>query len=254
MLDIRAGRGGWLFALVIIAVIALGGAAGASSAPGEAPPYEAIGRALEGSYADDPMALRMIQDLQRLFPEEWRGFLDQLSAAKQDEAYDLGRRFMASFLALHRPDMAQAPTERLASVVETQLRLAKAVQAEDPGSCARVAFGSGIAPADRPKLSRAGGEALADFMGAQLEAAAAGKRNPVQHEAFGDADYQALIAALARQDLDDQMIDIIDASGRIEAPPEVACRAGLALLESLASLPAEAQARLMAQAARAGAP
>jgi hypothetical protein len=174
-----------------------------------------------------------------------------MAGAKEGEARELGRRFMAAFLARHRPDVARAPDETLASVVGAQLRLAKAVQAEDPTICARAAFGGGMEPGARKTLSKAGGEALADLIGAQLAAAAAGKRRPVEHAPVSDEDHQALIAALARRDLDDQTIDILDASGRIEAPPEAICRAGIVLLEAMASLPAEAQARALAQGAGA---
>ena len=207
------------------------------------PPRAAVTRAL----AETPEYSRFFERLRSSFPDDYASILNGAATADKPATLNADLLMSDAVVALRRAHgglAAKAPDGALEEIFKLQLREMQALAQSNPQLCVAFLYGAsgrgflGFAASHRALITDA---ALAG-----LEAMNGGRSNPVSRATPSDDDFQALDRALEDKGLSRAEIDAL-LDGKTADPPIAdpeMCKAGQTYLETLATMPADARARL----------
>lgn len=204
--------------------------------------------AIERSIADSPDYTRFFDRLRLVFPGEYDSImagLAEANAQKKDINTDLVMVDAIAALRRTRGALAsKASDDVLGQIFALQLKQMRELEARDTHLC--VAFLNGTNGAGYLNFATDHRGLVADAAIAALDAMNSGQMDHVQRSAPSDDDFQTLDKALVNKGLTRPEIEAL-LDGKTADPPiadDRMCKAGETYLDTMASLPPDARARL----------
>jgi hypothetical protein len=206
---------------------------------------------LDKAMEADPDAGAIFLGFKQSFPEHYEDIKRQVlnamtRGASLEEAKEIGRDAMQSFVKANRRNMAVAPAADLVAYAQAQVQLLETMQRDDVQMCAKYSMG------DRspsvyisPPVRRATSKAAVTM----IRAARHGIDDPVDRlfQTISDEDASALGTAITRQNVPESLIGLMaDERGLAQASPTQQCASGVINARAIASLPSETLARVIA--------
>lgn len=222
------------------------------------------GEAVAAELARDPMSRDVVGAIREIYPEDWTSITNTLAERVRagdtpDQLRRQGFELMRSFAASKGAATAAAPDAELRGVAETQLALARSLQAVNPGMCARFTF-AGFSPDDMTAFPPASADELGRAIRAQLVASRAGTDRPATRPQPSPQDLQVFLRAYIEAGGDE---GVLQRGGTISGDGTVECSSGIAIYQAVTALPPETGTRIIgyligqaaaAQAAAGGVP
>ena len=228
-----------------------------SNTPGVSPPEAGSGqqtgalletrRQIEASIADVPDYVRFFDRMRLLFPTEYETILNgigQQAAGSKPSPDEIMADAVAALRKANGALAAKASDQALGQIFTLQLGEMRTLASRDVHLC--VAFLYGASGSGFLSFAADHRPLIADAAIAGLDAMNSGRMDQVQRGAPNDGDFQALDKALMEKGLSRPEVEAL-LDGKSADPPiadERMCRAGQTYLETLATLPPQARARL----------
>ncbi len=204
------------------------------------------GEAVAAELARDPMSRDVVGAIREIYPQDWTRITASL--AERVRAGDTpeqlrrhGFELMRSFAASKGAATAAAPNAELRAVAETQMALARSLQAVNPAMCARFTF-SGFSPDDMAAFPPTSADELGRAIRAQLVASRAGTDRPVTRPQPSPQDLQVFLRAYVEAGGDE---GVLQRGGGVTGDGVQECSSGIAIYQSVAALPEETGARIL---------
>lgn len=225
----------------------------AAEPPGAAQPptmdKDAARQKLDRLIAAAPDYDRFFERLQEAFPADYAAALDAFAArladSQREESVDFYVSEAVRLLRQSRGVLAvKAEPLALSKVFDVQLKVLRAIAAEDAHLC--VAFLYGATDQDFARFAATRRPLVADMALTGIEAIASGQANKIERAGPTEADFRTLETALVAKGLGKVEIDAL-LDGKMPDPPLEdgrLCAAGQTYLETLHSLPEAARLRI----------
>lgn len=211
------------------------------------PLFETRPKDIEAALDGNPDIRLTIAALRADYPHDYRALIERLAARAQGggdrQALDReAAAFMADFMAAKAGFVAGAPDAQLREVAIAYAGLIRMLRDRDPDLCARFVTNGMPEGAPPPRSVTVRLDRISALRIRAARAGESGGRPP--RAGLSPEDRRAWFARLARNDAASAALL---AAGTIDrAPPLAQCKAGLALYQAAAELPAAQSANVMA--------
>lgn len=223
-------------------------ASSAAPAPAAADMNAEARRKIEEAIGAAPEYAAFFARLRAAFPGDYDKTLDKFAQASLQAGSASADHYLAEAVKALRQARgvlaAKAEPAPLSRVFDTQLEVLRAVAQQDKRLC--VAFLYGGVDAEFQKFAANRRALVAEMAIAGVEAIASGQARKIEREAPGEADFNALEAALFARGLGKIEIDAL-LDGKMPIPPlddARMCAAGQTYLEVLRGLPEPIRLRI----------
>lgn len=203
----------------------------------------------ESAVMDNPSMAPTFAAFKQEYPAEYTRHKAQMVAlladgTSADQMFRAGHEAMRAFMSSKKAAIAQAPSEMLEALRNSQLRTIEALASESQIHCANFVM-VGLKPEDRP--SKTVMPSIGRTVAIQIRAAAAGERQPAGRSVeLSEADLDAWFSAMVDEGMSTDDIEVL-AQGRLDtAEPPKQCDLGLKLMRAAASLPPDQADRITA--------
>ena len=203
---------------------------------------ERIDRELQQS----PLVGDLYRTVKAAYPQEYQAFLGQAaetaSRSGQGAVERLAYNFSRQLMIRHFSGLARAPNPHLVDITRQYAQLLRTLQQSDPRLCAQFVT-SGVGPGSRPPREAM---AILSRIGVlQIRAARAGETGSrAMRPDLTPEEAQTLVGEIGRRSPEAGRL-LTNETALRTAPVEQQCATGLAIYETVATLPPETAAKAM---------